>query len=103
MPSLPDVPEDCCKKTYKAPLVPLPIMSMPFQRIAMDMIVPLSTQKGYFSILTVVDYATKYPETMPMKRTHIEHVADALVDLFPYRVFPRKSPLTVRVISSASP
>ena len=65
VPSLPNMPEDARRKMFKVPPTPLPIISRPFQRIAMDMIGPLTpTREGYRYILMVVDYATKYPEAV---------------------------------------
>lgn len=52
------------RKAARAPLVSLPIIRPPFQRIAMDMVGPLPvTTEGYRYILTVCDYGTQYPIT----------------------------------------
>lgn len=67
----------------RAHLVPLPLMERPYQRIGMDMIGPLpTTRDGYRYILTVVDYATRYPEATALKQTGSQMVADALMVLF---------------------
>lgn len=58
-----------CQKTSavrrqdRAPLHPLPVISSPFQRIAMDIVGPLEkSSTGHQYILVVSDYATRYPE-----------------------------------------
>ena len=79
--------EDCQKtaycKTQRAPLIPLPIMEEPFQRIAMDIVGPLPrSRSGKRYILVVCDYATRYPEAVPLRSIDAEHVAEELVVLF---------------------
>ncbi len=53
--------------TAKAPLHPLPMMEVPFERIGMDLIGPLErSAQGYHFALVLVDYATRYPEAVPL-------------------------------------
>ena len=67
----------------KAPLIPLPVFSQPFSRLAMDMVGPLlQTEEGHRYILTVCDYGTRYPEAFPLKATTSKDVAEALVEMF---------------------
>ena len=72
-----DVEEFChcctqCQKSSKkgvpkAPLVPLPVVSTPFQKIAMDIVGPLPrSRSGCRYILVICDYATRYPEATPL-------------------------------------
>lgn len=89
-PSLgPDVREMCttcpeCQKGAKknrkrAPLQPFPIIDEPFRRIAIDIVGPLKrTNHGNKFILTMIDYATKYPKAVPLRKTDAKTVADAL-------------------------
>ena len=65
--------------TPKAPLRPLPLMEIPFERVAMDLIGPFdwSTQ-GYRFVLVLVDYATRYPEAVPLRNISAKNVAQAL-------------------------
>ncbi|MCJ8735540.1 hypothetical protein PDJAM_G00248160 [Pangasius djambal] len=50
-----------------APLIPLPIIGMPFERIGMDLIGLLpKSARGHELILVIVDYATRYPEAVPL-------------------------------------
>ena len=76
----------------KASLQPLPIIREPFSRIAVDIIGPLArpsaTGKKY--ILTVVDYATRYPEAIPLSNIQADTVADALLRVFTRVGFPQE-------------
>uniref|UniRef100_A0A8C5Q2M5 Gypsy retrotransposon integrase-like protein 1 n=1 Tax=Leptobrachium leishanense TaxID=445787 RepID=A0A8C5Q2M5_9ANUR len=76
----------------KAPLRPLPIVGEPFRRVAVDLVGPLAvpspTRKKY--ILTVVDYATRYPEAVALRDIHAETVAGALLQIFSRVGFPQE-------------
>ncbi len=53
--------------TPKAPLCPLPLMQVPFERISMDLIRPLElSAHGHRFALVLVDYATQYPEAVAL-------------------------------------
>ena len=70
-------------KKQRAPLVPLPVIDESFRRIAMDIVSPLKrTTSGHKYILTVMDYATHYPEAIPLKNTDAKTVAEALCQVF---------------------
>ena len=80
---------DICQKTAqkclrKAPLAKMPVIDVPFRRVAVDLIGPISpeTEEGYKYILTFVDYATRYPEAIPLKDATTESVADALFTIY---------------------
>ncbi|KAL5018852.1 hypothetical protein ScPMuIL_004574 [Solemya velum] len=63
-----------------APLVSVPVMEEPFQRLAVDLVGPLNrTDRGNRYILVTCDYATKYPVAVTIKDQSSETVADALV------------------------
>ena len=50
-----------------APLVPLPVFEVSFERIAMDIIGPLPrSRSGNRYVLVVCDYATRWPEGAPL-------------------------------------
>ena len=50
-------------KSRRAPLKPVEIVTEPFKKIAIDIVGELPrTTTGYKYILTIVDYATRYPE-----------------------------------------
>lgn len=70
------------RKAARAPLIALPIIRTPFQRITMDMVGPLPvTPEGYRYILTICDYGTRYPEAFPLKSTTSKDIVEALIDL----------------------
>ncbi len=65
--------------TAKAPLRPLPLMEVPFERIGMDLIGPLErSARGYRFALVLVDYATRYPEAVPLCSISAKSLAEAL-------------------------
>ena len=66
----------------KAPLRPLPLVEIPFDRVAMDLIGPFdrSTQ-GYRFVLVLMDYATRYPEAVPLRNISAKSVAQALFQI----------------------
>ena len=67
----------------KAPLQPLPAIDEPFQRVAVDIVGPLKrTKRGNRYILTLMDFASRYPEAIPLRRIDAETVADALCTTF---------------------
>ena len=81
---------DACQRTIpngkvvKAPLGSMPIIKTPFHRVAVDLVGPIvpKSDKGNRYILTLVDYATRFPEAVALKTTDTEKVAEALVDMF---------------------
>ena len=79
--------EECQKCTRRrgprVPLVSLPCITTPFERIAMDIIGPLPrSRSGHRYVLVICDYGTRYPEAVPMKSVDAEHVAEELVRVF---------------------
>ena len=81
---------DICQRTIpkgkivKAPLGKMPRIDVPFRRVATDLIGPLKpvTYNKNRYILTLVDYATRYPEAVPLASIDTETVAEALVSIF---------------------
>ncbi len=63
----------------KAPLRPLPLMQVPFERIGMDLIRPLERlARGHRFALVLVDYATRYPKAVALRNISAKSVAEAL-------------------------
>ena len=62
----------------------IPVVDVPFKRVAVGLIEPIeaASEAGHRYILTRVDYATRYPEAVPLKRIDTETVAEALVDIY---------------------
>ena len=81
---------DICQRTSKrgllkkAPLGRMPIVDVAWKRIAVDLvgIINPPSERGHQYILTVVDYATRYPEAVPLFGCTSEDVADALFELY---------------------
>ena len=81
---------DICQRTIakgrvaKVPLGKMPLIERPFQRVAVDLIGPIEpmTDRKNRYILTMVDYATRYPEAVALSRIDAETVAEALVTMF---------------------
>ena len=61
-----------------------PVVDVPFKCVAVDLIGPieLASEARHRYILTLVDYATRYPEAVPLKRIDTETVAEVLVDIY---------------------
>ena len=78
-------------KPAKVPLVNLPVISEPFQRVAIDIIGPLTKSlKGNRFALVFIDMATKYPDAVPLKRIDSGTVAEALMDIYSRVGLPRE-------------
>ncbi|XP_060064463.1 uncharacterized protein K02A2.6-like [Ylistrum balloti] len=81
---------DACQRTFpkghvaKVPLGTMPLIDVPFQRVAIDIVGTLQppTDRGNRYILTIVDYATRYPEAVALRGIETERVAEALVDVY---------------------
>lgn len=71
-------------KVTKAPLGTMPLIDTPFQRVAVDIVGPITpvTAKGNRYILTLVDYATRYPDAVALPDITTERVAEGLVEMF---------------------
>lgn len=79
------------RRANRVPLHPLPMISTPFQRIAMDIVGPLEkSSSGYRFILVICDYATRYPEAFPLRSITTPKVISALVQLFSRVGFPKE-------------
>ena len=75
----------------RAPMTPLPVMGEPFRRIAMDIVGPLPrTGRGNHFILVVSDYATRYPEAVPLRSISAGKIAEVLIDLFARHGIPEE-------------
>lgn len=76
---------------FRNPLVPLPIIEVPFERIAMDIVGPLvKSARGHSYILVILDYATRYPEALPLRNTSSKAIARELFQLFTRTGFPKE-------------
>ncbi|CAM4693110.1 unnamed protein product [Lepidochelys kempii] len=68
----------------KAPLQPLTIIEVPFQRVAVDILGPFlkNTPKGKQYILTFMDFATRWLEVVALSNIRAKSVCQALADIF---------------------
>ena len=81
---------DICQRTDKkgvcgrVPLQNMLIIDIPFKRVAVDLMgsMSLPSESGYRYILTLVNYATRYPEAVPLKNIDTVSVAEALLDIY---------------------
>ena len=48
------------------------------------------SEKGYRYIFSMVDYATRYPDAVPLKNIDTETVAEALLDMYSRLGFPEE-------------
>ena len=73
-------------RRHQAPMQIMPVLDKPWQRIAIDLVQPLSgntrTKKGNRYILTCMDFTTRYPEAFPLRRATVEANAEKLLELF---------------------
>ena len=71
-------------RTKNVPLEKVPIISTPFQRVAMDIVGPVNpiSAEGYRYILTMVDYASSFPEAVALKNITSIDIAEALISIF---------------------
>ena len=78
-------------RQHRVPLIPLPIMKEPFERIAIDIVglLPCSP-KGYQYVLVICDYAARYPEAISLRCTDAHCVAEELIVFFSRMGIPRK-------------
>ena len=62
----------------------MPLIDTPFKRVVVDIVGPIAPPReaGHRYILTLVDYATRYPEAVPLKKITTEAVAEALLDIY---------------------
>ena len=81
---------DVCQRTVKrgsvkkVSLGSMPLIDTQFKRVAVDIVGPIAppSEAGHRYILTLVDYATGYPEVVPLKNITTEAVAEALLDIY---------------------
>ena len=79
------------RATEKAPLVPLPVIEVPFERVAIDMVGPLPrTKRGNRYVLVLCDFATRYPEAIPVRSMESTVIAEELMTIFSQVGMPRE-------------
>ncbi|XP_071491788.1 uncharacterized protein [Diadema antillarum] len=89
---------DACQRAIpkgrvtKIPLGTTPIIDEPFHRVAIDIVGPIKpvSSRGHRYILTLVDYATRYPEAVPLRNIDTSSVAEALLSIYSRVGFPKE-------------
>ena len=89
---------DICQRTIpkgrvtKVPLGEMPLMEAPFERVGVDLVGPIApmTERGHRYILVMMDYATRYPEAVPLKNITAERVAEELLGMFTRLGIPKQ-------------
>ena len=78
-------------KTIKVPLDRMPMIDVPFKRVAVDIVGPIApaSERGHRYILTLVDYATRYPEAIPVRNIDTATIAESLLEIYSRLGFPR--------------
>ena len=67
-----------------APLQQMPLIEEPFKRVAIDHVGPFDpmSERVHCYILAIADVATRFPETVPLKRIDTPATAEALLSAF---------------------
>ena len=68
----------------RVPMKSIPVVSEPYARVAIDLVGPITpcSERGHKYILTLIDYATRFPEAVPLKKIDSITIAESLVELF---------------------
>ncbi|XP_037779191.1 uncharacterized protein K02A2.6-like [Penaeus monodon] len=89
--------DKCQRMSHKGrvkpvPIKPMPIITEPFLRVAIDIVGPLNppSDDGHKYILTLIDYATGFPEAIPLREIDSVSVAEALLVIFSRVGIPRE-------------
>ena len=81
---------DICQRTIrkgrvtKVPIGKLPLIDTPFKRVSVQLVGPVEPRSDKKSryILTMIDYATRYPEAVALPCIEKERVAETLIAMF---------------------
>ena len=107
---------DSCQRTIrkgrvtKVPLGKLPLIDTPFKRVSVQLvglIEPRSDKKSRY-ILTMIDYATRYPKAVALPSTETERVVEALIAILSRvgipseMLFEHESRVTIEVMNEVS-
>lgn len=90
---------DSCQRSVpkgyitRVPLGSVPIVTVPFEKVAIDLVGPIkpTSARGHKYVVCVVDYATRYPEAIPLKNQEAATVAEALFQIYTRMGFPREA------------
>ena len=76
-----------CQKMRKGglaevPMGEMPIHKVPFENVAIDIVVPFPRSHGFKYILTYICLASRYPEAIPLRHATAQECAEALLEIF---------------------
>lgn len=82
---------ETCQRTAPQRLIPLPIIEFPFERIDMDLVgsLPKSVRVHKY-ILAILDYATRYPEAIPLRKVTSKNITKELFLLMSHVGIPKE-------------
>jgi len=86
---------DTCQRHDKArpPRAPMQVrevVTLPFERVAIDLVGPFPVAKGgYRFLLTCVDLATRWPEAVPIRIGTARVIIDRLTEIFTHNGYPK--------------
>ena len=70
-------------KEPKPPLQPLPVITTPWTKVALDIVGPLPmTKEGFKYLLTLIDFGSRFPEAIPQKKVDAASICEALLKIF---------------------
>ena len=64
------------------------VVTVPSERVAIDLVGPFPKAKGVQYLLTCIDMATRWPEAVPLRKTTSRIVIDQLINIFSRCGFP---------------
>lgn len=80
------------KHTAPVPIVPLPVISTPFECAGVDIVGPVKRScLGNRLILVISDYATRYPEAYPLREVTVKQVATVMLTFFSHVGIPKEA------------
>lgn len=82
---------ETCQRTAPQRLIPLPIIEVPFECIGMDLVGPLpKSARGHKYVLAILDYATRYPEVISLRKVTSKNIAKELFLLMSHVAIPKE-------------
>ena len=77
-------------RVQKAPLKSIPVTPIPFLKVGIDLIGPFMTSgRKQKYVLTMIDYATRYPDSVVIPNKKLRTIAGALMKIFSRIGFPK--------------
>ena len=79
------------EKPTRAPMVPMPVLSVPFEVVAIDLVGPFPrSRKGFKYLLTAICLASRYPEAELLRTVEAAEVVEKLVEILSWHGWPRQ-------------